>query len=80
MLTDYLSPLPSSNPNIIASMVNAFDPFQADLIDLQKADSNLQHMNQFQTTGTWPKDLSKSDSNYVQNLAVKLYQDASKIV
>jgi hypothetical protein len=79
MPTDNLSQLLWSNQTI-ASMTKAFDPFQPDLIDLQRADTNLQHMNHFRTKCTWPLGLSKADSNYLQNLAVKLYQDANKIV
>jgi hypothetical protein len=33
--------------NIIADITECFDAFQADLINLQKADTNLQHMNYF---------------------------------
>ncbi len=80
ILADYLFCLHSGNPNIIAKVKECFDPFQPNLIDLQKADSNLQHMNHFWVNGEWPKDLPKSDANYLQNLATKLYQDANKIV
>jgi hypothetical protein len=47
MPANYLSQLPSCNQNVIADVTESFDPFQADLIDLQRADHNLQHMNHF---------------------------------
>jgi len=37
-------------------------------------------MNHFQTKGKWPDHVTKTDGNYLQNLATKLYQDANKIV
>ena len=37
-------------------------------------------MHHFQTKGEWSPNVSKSNANYLQNLAAKLYQDANKIV
>jgi hypothetical protein len=37
-------------------------------------------MNHFRTKGKWPDYVTKADGNYLQNLAVKLFQDANKIV
>jgi hypothetical protein len=37
-------------------------------------------MNYFRIKGEWPAYVTKADSNYLQNLAVKLFQDANKIV
>jgi hypothetical protein len=37
-------------------------------------------MNHFRTKGEWPANVTKADGNYLQNLAVKLFQDANKIV
>jgi hypothetical protein len=53
MPADYLSRLPSTNTNILADVTKAFDIFQADLIDLQGDNKNLQHMNHFQVQGEW---------------------------
>jgi hypothetical protein len=36
MPADYLSRLPLANPDIIAEVTQFFDPFQPDLIDLQR--------------------------------------------
>jgi hypothetical protein len=47
MPADYLSRLPSTNPNKIAEVTECFDPFQPDLRELQKADVSLQNMNYF---------------------------------
>ena len=38
MPADYLSRLPSSDTNHLADITQCFDPFQPELIDLQKAD------------------------------------------
>jgi hypothetical protein len=51
MPADYLSQLPSMNTNIITDITESFDPFKAELIDLQRADANLQHMNHFCVKG-----------------------------
>jgi hypothetical protein len=77
---DYLSRLPSTNEHQLAEVTWCFDPFQPELIDLQKADSDLQKMHHFRTKGEWPAHVTKADGNYLQNLAAKLYQDANKIV
>ncbi len=47
MPTDYLLRLPSANPDTIAEITQCFTPFQPDLIELQKADVDLQQMNHF---------------------------------
>jgi RNase H-like domain found in reverse transcriptase/Integrase zinc binding domain len=80
MPADYLSRLPSADTGKIVDITKCFDPFQADLKDLQKSDQQLQHMNHFQIHGTWPEGLPKSESNYLQNLAPKLFQDNNNIV
>jgi hypothetical protein len=45
MPANYLSRLPSTNTSIIAEVTECFDTFQAEIIDLQQANINLQHMN-----------------------------------
>jgi hypothetical protein len=80
MPADYLSRMPSSNPNQISKMTDCFDPFQLDLLKLQKADESLQNMNYLQINGQWPPNLAKSEAKYLQNLAVNLYQDANNII
>jgi hypothetical protein len=80
MPADYLSRLPSANPNNIAEITECFDPFQPDLCDLQKADKSVQHKNFFGINGQWPPNLPKSEANYLKNLAIKLFQDANNIV
>jgi hypothetical protein len=72
MPADYLSRLSSSNPNKIAQITECFDPFQPDLLELQKADKSLQHMNHFWVNSQWPANLPKSEANYLKNLTVKL--------
>ena len=80
MPADYLFRLPSTNQTQLAEITQCFDPFQPDLIDLQKADPDLQKMHYFRLKGEWPSHVTKTDGNYLQNLAVKLFQDANKIV
>jgi hypothetical protein len=80
MPADYLSRLPSANPDTIAEVTQCFDPFQPDLIDLQRADVDLQLMNHFRIHGQWQPEVSKVDANYLQNLAIKLFQDANNVV
>jgi hypothetical protein len=80
MPADYLSRLPSTNEDQLAEIIQCFDPFQPKLIELQKADQDLQKINHFRTKGKWPASVTKTDCNYLQNLVVKLFQDAHKIV
>ncbi len=80
MPADYLSRLPSANPDSIAEITQCFDPFQPDLIELQKADLCLQRMNHFRVHGQWAPDIPKSEATYLQNLAIKIFQDAHNVV
>ncbi len=52
MPADYLSRLPGAKDNIAS--ISAFDPFQADLYDLQMQDKILQGIQTFLNTGKWP--------------------------
>jgi hypothetical protein len=58
----------------------ASDLFLTDIQTLQKQGAQLQILNIFRTTGTWPSNLPKSEANYLQNFAPKLFQDHNKIV
>jgi hypothetical protein len=60
MPPDYLSRLPSTNSDQLAEVTQCFDPFQHELIDLQKADPDLQKMNHFRTKGEWPAYVTKA--------------------
>jgi hypothetical protein len=80
MPADYLSRLPSLNENKLAEVTQCFDPFQPELLYLQTADQDLQKMHHFRKKGEWPPNVSKSDTNYLQGLATKIYQDANKLV
>jgi hypothetical protein len=51
MPADYLSNLPSTNKHKLAEITQCFDPFQPELLDLQKADSDLQKMHHFWKNG-----------------------------
>jgi hypothetical protein len=72
MPADYLSRLPSSSTNVLEDVTEAFDPFQADLINLHRANTKLQNMNHFGIHSQWPKGMPKSESNYLQALGTKL--------
>jgi hypothetical protein len=37
-------------------------------------------MNHFRAKGEWPAYVTKADGNYLQNLVLKLFQDANNIV
>jgi hypothetical protein len=80
MPANYLSRLPSANPDTIEEVTQCLDPFQPDLIDLQRADTDLQRMNHFRIHGQWQPDVPKADAKYLQNLAIKLFQDAHNMV
>ncbi len=80
MPADYLSRLTSAENDNIAEITECLDPFQPDLKDLQKADQQLQHMNHFQIHGRRPTSVSKSEANYLQNLAPKIFQDTRNII
>jgi Reverse transcriptase (RNA-dependent DNA polymerase)/RNase H-like domain found in reverse transcriptase len=80
MPADYLSRLHSANTDTIAEITQCFDPFQLDLIELQKADVDLQRMNHFRVHSQWPADVPKARARYLQNLAIKLFQDAHHVV
>ncbi len=53
MPVDYLSRLPGAKEN--------FDPFQADLYDLQMQDNILQGVQTFRNTNQWPQTIPKED-------------------
>jgi len=66
--------------DVIAKVTQCFNPFQPDLIILQKADVDLQRMNHFRVNGKWQENVPKKFANYLQNLAIKLFQDAHNVV
>ncbi len=80
MPADYLSRLPSTRSNEVCEITEGFDPFQPDLLDLQRGDEQLQNMNHFRIHGKWLHPIPKKEANYLQNLAPKLFQDHNKIV
>jgi hypothetical protein len=47
MPTNYLSRLPPTNENQLAEITQCFDPFQPELLDLQKNDPDLQKIHHF---------------------------------
>ena len=74
MPADYLSRLPGTKTGEISEITEAFDPFQADLHELQKQDEQLQNMNHFRVHKKWLTQISKQEANYLQTLAPKLFQ------
>ncbi len=75
---DYLSRLPGAKDNIAS--ISAFDPFQADLYDLQMQDEILQGIQTFRNTGKWPPTILKQDQAYYTAMIEKLFQDKNKLV
>jgi hypothetical protein len=71
MLADYLSRLLGTKDAI--SIISAFDPFQADLYDLQM-------LQTFMTKNVWPSNLTKQDQIYYKTLAERAFQDKNKVV
>ncbi len=57
MPADYLSRLPGAKENI--ARIYAFDPFQADLYELQMQDEILQGIQTFRNTHQWPQTIPK---------------------
>jgi len=75
---DYLSRLPGTK-DAIAS-ISAFDPFQAELYDLQIQDDNLQMLQTGMTKNEWPPNISNQDKSYYETLAERAFQDKNKVV
>jgi Integrase zinc binding domain len=73
MPADYLSRLPGAKENIAS--IYAFDPFQADLYDLQ-----MQDIQTFRNTNQWPQTIPKQDQAYYTAMIEKLFQDKNKLV
>ncbi len=78
MPADCLSRLPGGKETI--ANISAFNPFQADLYNLQMQDDDLQMFETFMTKDEWPPNLPKQDRIYFKNLAKKAFQDKSKVV
>ena len=78
MPADYLSRLPGAKENIAS--ISAFDPFQADLYELQMQDEILQGIQTFRNTNQWPQTIPKQDQAYYTAMIDKLFQDKNKIV
>ena len=78
MPVDYLSRLPGAKETVAS--ISAFDPFQADLYDLQMQDEVLQTIQTFKNKIHWPPHLSKQDQAYYKTLTDKVFQDKNKVV
>ena len=65
---------------IVECNVDAFDPFQPDLRELQKKDEDLQAINTYKTNGQWPKNLSQNTIHSLAMIKPKLFQDKNKVV
>ncbi len=78
MPADYLSRLPGAKENVAS--ISAFDPFQADLYDLQMKDDILQGIQTFSNTNQWPPTIPRQDQAYYTAMIKKLFQDKNKLV
>ncbi len=75
---DHLSRLSGAKENIAS--ISAFDPFQADVYDLQMQDDILQGIQTFQNTNQWPQTIPKQDQAYYMAMIEKLFQDKNKLI
>jgi hypothetical protein len=73
MPADYLSRLPGAKESIAS--ISAFNPFQADLYELQMKDEILQGIQTFRNINQWPPDIPKQDQAYYTAMIDKLFQD-----
>ena len=78
MPADYLSRHPGAKE--IITSISAFNPFQADLFNLQMQYNDLQMLQTFMTKNEWPPNISRQDQIYFKNLAEKAFQDKNKVV
>jgi hypothetical protein len=62
MPADYRSRLPGAKDTVAST--SAFDPFQANLYNLQLQDDVLQMLQNFRTKNEWPLHLSEQDQSY----------------
>jgi RNase H-like domain found in reverse transcriptase len=62
MPAEYLSRLPGTKETIAS--ISAFDPFQADLYELQMQDEILQGIQAFRNTNQWPQTIQKQNQAY----------------
>jgi hypothetical protein len=61
-------------------LIKAFDPFQANLYDLQLQDETLQTLQNFQANNEWLSHLSKQDQAYYKILLDRVFQGKNKLV
>jgi len=78
MPSDYPTRLPGAK-DMIAS-ISAFDPFQANLYELQMQDDILQGIQTFRNMNQWPPTIPKLDRAYYNSMIEKLFQDKNKVV
>jgi hypothetical protein len=78
MPADYLSRLPGAKETIAS--ISAFDPFQADLYELQMQDEVFQGIQMFRNTNQWPQNIKKQVRVYYTSMIDKLFQDKNKVV
>jgi hypothetical protein len=69
MPADYLSRHPGAKETVAS--ISAFDPFQADLYELQMQDEVLQGIQTFRNTNQWPQTIPKQDRAYYTSMIDK---------
>jgi hypothetical protein len=80
MPVNYLSRLPATEMDGNINSIVAFDPFQTNLYELQMKDETLQTLQKGISVNKWLDNLPKSDCNYLQILAERVFQDKNKIM
>ena len=62
----------------IAAVTEGFDPFQPDLLDLQRQDQDLQIISHYLHTGKWNQNIPKQRLNMLTKVQHKIFQDKNK--
>jgi len=64
----------------VNTVTDAFDPFQPDLVDLQKQDQDLQIIDWYLRTGKWNQNIPKQRLNSLVKVQHKVFQDKNRFV
>ena len=78
MPADFLS-RQHSQPSV-SSLTEAFDPFQPDLLELQKQDDDLQILSAYLRSGKWNQNIPKQRLNMLTKVVHRVFQDKNKLI
>ncbi len=81
MPADYLSRLPASTTNISQeAVIAAFDPFQADLPEMQREESYIQNILYYHKNHQWPENVSRAEASSMADLLQRMFHDKDRIL